>query len=196
MGLSRANLGRLFKEVVQFSPERLRAGGGSGYGLCLVKGIVDLHGGGVAAASDGLGRGATFIVELPMERPLGMHARQVAPSSRTRALCGTPADVCSLHVNCTRRCGKYARPSPPLQPPPPPRPQPQRRRARLPATPPLVGIPARRRRRPRGPVCCTRSRARCPATARALPAAPERTWRPRARWARASTTARGALHTS
>ena len=103
VGISRANLGRLFKEVVQFSPERLRAGGGSGYGLCLVKGIVDLHGGGVAAASDGLGRGATFTVELPMERPLGMHARQVATSSRTRALRGTPLHIRSLHV--TARAG-------------------------------------------------------------------------------------------
>jgi signal transduction histidine kinase/ActR/RegA family two-component response regulator/uncharacterized protein YoxC len=42
------------------------AGGGLGIGLSLVKGIVELHGGRVAAESDGPGMGVVFRVTLPL----------------------------------------------------------------------------------------------------------------------------------
>lgn len=42
-----------------------RVGGGLGIGLALVRGIVELHGGSVAARSDGLGRGSELVVLLP-----------------------------------------------------------------------------------------------------------------------------------
>jgi PAS domain S-box-containing protein len=53
-----------------------RAQGGLGLGLSLVKNITALHGGRVAAASEGLGKGSTFSISLPlvekeMEEPLG-----------------------------------------------------------------------------------------------------------------------------
>ena len=61
---------RLFKEIVQFNPEVLQAGGGSGLGLWITKGIVDLHQGEISVHSEGLGCGSSFTVELPMERVL------------------------------------------------------------------------------------------------------------------------------
>jgi PAS domain S-box-containing protein len=42
-----------------------RSQGGLGLGLALVKNLVELHGGRVACHSEGLGKGSTFIVELP-----------------------------------------------------------------------------------------------------------------------------------
>jgi signal transduction histidine kinase len=42
---------------------------GLGLGLSIVKNLVELHGGVVRAESDGIGKGATFTVELPVTRP-------------------------------------------------------------------------------------------------------------------------------
>jgi CheY-like chemotaxis protein len=42
-----------------------RSEGGLGIGLTIVKGLTDLHGGRVWAASDGIGRGSQFAVYLP-----------------------------------------------------------------------------------------------------------------------------------
>src|SRR5690606_12676978 len=46
-----------------------RSKGGLGLGLALVKGLVDLHEGEIAAQSDGPGCGAEFIVRLPLTDP-------------------------------------------------------------------------------------------------------------------------------
>ena len=55
-----------------------RREGGLGLGLALVKHLVALHGGTVAAASPGLGQGATFTVRLP--RLAGSQAIAPAPT--------------------------------------------------------------------------------------------------------------------
>jgi CheY-like chemotaxis protein len=59
-----------------------RSGGGLGLGLVLVKGLIELHGGQVSASSDGIGKGAEFIVRLPLD---GAAADVVAPAPAARA---------------------------------------------------------------------------------------------------------------
>ncbi|KAJ1429452.1 histidine kinase-like ATPase [Ochromonadaceae sp. CCMP2298] len=65
-GLSPAQVLDICKEGVQFNVNTLQAGGGSGLGLFIGKGIVEQHGGTMRVSSEGLGVGATFVIELPM----------------------------------------------------------------------------------------------------------------------------------
>jgi signal transduction histidine kinase len=60
------------KLFLRFKPRQVsstRVGGGLGLGLALAKELVALHGGNLTAESDGPGRGATFTITLPHERP-------------------------------------------------------------------------------------------------------------------------------
>jgi CheY-like chemotaxis protein len=67
-GISIENQKRLFKEIVQFSPEKLQSGGGSGLGLWITGGIMNLHDGNISVSSQGEGQGSSFTVEMPMIR--------------------------------------------------------------------------------------------------------------------------------
>ena len=58
-------LPRVFDLFVQADRSLTRSQGGLGIGLTLVKRLVEMHGGRVQAASDGLGRGCEFTVILP-----------------------------------------------------------------------------------------------------------------------------------
>ena len=58
----------VFDSFRQADTSGARRYGGLGLGLSLVKHLVELHGGTITAASDGLGRGATFNVTLPRLR--------------------------------------------------------------------------------------------------------------------------------
>lgn len=81
-GMDEALLGRLFTPFSQGDGEHSQSGGGLGLGLALVKGLVELHGGHVQAASEGPGRGTELTVRLPLcEAP----AREAQP--------GTPAQT-------------------------------------------------------------------------------------------------------
>jgi two-component system CheB/CheR fusion protein len=62
-------LARAFEPFGQSNPGLDRRGGGLGLGLALVKGLIDLHGGKVAAHSDGPGQGSKFIITLPLADP-------------------------------------------------------------------------------------------------------------------------------
>jgi hypothetical protein len=51
---------------VQFNPNQLQGGGGSGLGMVLSRGIVEAHGGSIWLTSEGLGKGCTFAFALPI----------------------------------------------------------------------------------------------------------------------------------
>jgi PAS domain S-box-containing protein len=55
----------VFDRFRQADGSTTRRHGGLGLGLAIVKQLVELHGGEVSAASDGIGRGARFVVSLP-----------------------------------------------------------------------------------------------------------------------------------
>lgn len=56
----------IFDRFQQADPSTTRSFGGLGIGLSIVRQLVELHGGDVTAASDGLEKGARFTVNLPI----------------------------------------------------------------------------------------------------------------------------------
>jgi PAS domain S-box-containing protein len=72
-------LDHMFERFWQSDMSSSRRAGGLGLGLPLVKHLVELHGGTVAAASAGADRGATFTVRLPLR------ATYVAPAEERPA---------------------------------------------------------------------------------------------------------------
>lgn len=67
VGIAPELLPRVFELFAQGSQSLARAQGGMGVGLTVVRSLVHLHGGDVDVHSDGLGRGSTFRVRLPLE---------------------------------------------------------------------------------------------------------------------------------
>ncbi|MGC4115973.1 MAG: ATP-binding protein [Myxococcales bacterium] len=80
VGLEPAMLDRLFEPFIQADASLDRSKGGLGLGLALVKGLVELHGGTVAARSAGLGQGAEFTVRLPLASGAGGAVQAAAPA--------------------------------------------------------------------------------------------------------------------
>ncbi len=66
VGISAEALPTIFDLFVQGERSLERSQGGLGIGLTLVRRLVELHGGTVQAASDGVGMGSTFTVDLPV----------------------------------------------------------------------------------------------------------------------------------
>jgi signal transduction histidine kinase/CheY-like chemotaxis protein len=64
-GLSPEDLGRLFGRFQRLSAKPTAGESSTGLGLSIVKRIIDMHGGEVAAKSDGPGQGSTFTIFLP-----------------------------------------------------------------------------------------------------------------------------------
>ncbi|KRE52976.1 HAMP domain-containing sensor histidine kinase [Phycicoccus sp. Soil748] len=64
-GISATDLPHVFERFYRADPARSHHGG-TGIGLTISRAIVDAHGGTLTAASEGPGRGATFVIRLPV----------------------------------------------------------------------------------------------------------------------------------
>ena len=88
LGIDPEFLPHVFERFRQADASTTRSFGGLGLGLAIVRQLVELHGGRVAVASEGLGHGAIFTVRLPiaavrMGAAVGgrhLHAAKVAPT--------------------------------------------------------------------------------------------------------------------
>jgi two-component system, chemotaxis family, CheB/CheR fusion protein len=65
IGIAAEQLPRIFDMFMQIDTSLERSVSGLGIGLTLVKNLVEMHGGTVAAQSAGLGHGSEFVVRLP-----------------------------------------------------------------------------------------------------------------------------------
>lgn len=83
IGIDPASLPRVFDLFAQIDNGVDKAQGGLGIGLSLAHRLVELHGGSISAHSDGLGRGATFTVDLPALAPETIATAEPAPQNGT-----------------------------------------------------------------------------------------------------------------
>jgi signal transduction histidine kinase len=66
VGIAAKSLPFIFQRFWQGESSAARGTGGLGLGLALARHFVELHGGTIQAVSDGVGKGATFTVTLPV----------------------------------------------------------------------------------------------------------------------------------
>jgi signal transduction histidine kinase len=67
IGIAPAMREEIFDMFAQADRSLERSTGGLGVGLSLARRLVELHGGSIQALSEGLGRGAEFVVRIPMQ---------------------------------------------------------------------------------------------------------------------------------
>ncbi len=84
-------LPRVFDSFTQVDSSSSRKHGGLGLGLAIVKKLVELHGGTVSAHSEGVGKGASFTVSLPVA-PLA-YGRALPPQPETAGHYPVPQDT-------------------------------------------------------------------------------------------------------
>uniref|UniRef100_A0A7S4EIY1 histidine kinase n=1 Tax=Pseudo-nitzschia australis TaxID=44445 RepID=A0A7S4EIY1_9STRA len=65
-GMTQDQVDTVFEDGTQFDRNKLQAGGGSGLGLNIARGIVLEHGGTLTCSSQGLGRGCTFTLRAAL----------------------------------------------------------------------------------------------------------------------------------
>jgi signal transduction histidine kinase len=90
-GIAAAFLPAVFDRFRQADGSTTRRHGGLGLGLSIARQIVEMHGGSIAAGSDGPGRGAVFTVTLPLAA--GGAAQERAPDGDSE-----PAVLTGLRV--------------------------------------------------------------------------------------------------
>jgi CheY-like chemotaxis protein len=99
-GLTPQQLEEICAEGVQFNANELQAGQGSGLGLFISKGIVEQHGGRLLVESEGLGKGVTFTVELPLFRARTPERRSSIDATILSTGTVTPVRYSENHLDC------------------------------------------------------------------------------------------------
>ena len=100
-GISAEFLPYVFDRFRQAEGSISRKQGGLGLGLAVVRHLVEIHGGNVRANSDGLDKGSTFQVELPMAQERRDPARaeeRRQEIERRRSLGGERVSLEGIHV--------------------------------------------------------------------------------------------------
>ena len=125
---------KVFGMFAQVRSAQEHAAGGLGIGLALAKGIVELHGGRIEAASAGAGKGSRFTVRLPNSRGGRRDGARLAQRARngngrptsascspttivmrpkvSRSSCGSKGTKSSSRTMATRRCAASRRAGP------------------------------------------------------------------------------------
>jgi signal transduction histidine kinase len=98
VGIAAEMLERVFELFAQVESSLDRAKGGMGIGLTLVRSLVELHGGEVAAASEGPGRGSVFTVSLPLRIGPEVAAAPAANGNASRTLSVAPASAQAMDI--------------------------------------------------------------------------------------------------
>lgn len=78
-GISRELLPKIFDIFTQAHDAHSRRGAGLGIGLAVVKEVVSLHEGTIEVRSEGEGKGAEFIVRIPLRKPRGSQPEPALP---------------------------------------------------------------------------------------------------------------------
>ena len=102
VGIAAEFLPYVFHRFRQQDGAITRRAGGLGLGLAIVKNLVELHGGSVSARSDGEGKGATFVVKIPIapvtSRPILQSERAASSPSTGPLEVACPSEVEGLKI--------------------------------------------------------------------------------------------------
>ncbi len=93
VGIPPEMLPKVFEMFTQVDRSLEKSQGGLGIGLCLVKRLVEMHGGSVEARSEGHGHGSEFVVRLPV---VVLVAQTVQPSTDDEP--ASPSSRCRILV--------------------------------------------------------------------------------------------------
>ena len=113
-GITEEFLPYVFERFRQNDSSSGRRYGGLGLGLALVRDLVQMHGGTVTAASDGLDKGSTFVIDLPTLTPADVDDLEIrsGEDEKTASLVGVrvlvvedESDARDLAVIALEQCG-------------------------------------------------------------------------------------------
>ena len=84
IGIPPEKLPEMFQLFTQADQSSARSEGGLGIGLTIVKKLIEMHGGGIIARSEGLGKGSEFVVRLPAAKSAAATPTTTGPTAAGR----------------------------------------------------------------------------------------------------------------